>query len=317
MMVAMISACAAQEDSLPLNDFKKFMAEAPPSGMIGFSVTFANGHEEFYSYQWGVNAFVVRKAKQASELFESRLELKAADVGGRDGNNYWRLKNYPRLGPNLLEWNSAEDQSSPTNAVKLPVDTLLFFPHAVLSMGIMHLKPGSVRWRDNEFEYVDGERSFSGVVSSDSSGRVRELATTISSDKARKYRISYEYGDSDKPDWMPRIIQLGLVEAGNKVRKLQRYTILKASFEHQSVEAFKPTAFIQDQQIVTGFLSNDNIYFASGGKLKRQLRPEEVPAFNNLDVGRRKTIYLFSAVMVLATIAVLATKVRRRKPTSS
>lgn len=180
-------------------------------------------------------------------------------------------------------------------------------------MGVMHLKPGSMRWRDNEFDYVDGELSFSGVLSSDSDGRVRELATSTSSDKVRRYRISYEYGPSDKPDWMPRIIQLGLVEEGNKVRKLQRYTILKASFEHQSPEAFKPAAVIQDRQIVTGFLSNDNIYFESGGQPKRQLRPEEVPAFNNLDLGRRKTIYLFSAVAVLATVAVLAAKVRRRK----
>ncbi len=307
-------AALATEGSLLAADrhavdrFKGIMSDLPPAGEIVFSVTFANGQEEFYDYRWDNESFAVRKANEMDHLFEQQPDLKRVIAGGRDGSNYWRLRDYPGFGPNLLEWDSERDSSSVTNAVRLPVETLLFFPRAVLCMGVMHLGPGSLRWNGDQFDYSASDQHFSGAVSRDTHSRARELRVTHNADSVRRYVVSYDYGDGDKPDWMPETIQMHLIETGGHLRKLHQFRILKASFDPQPAGHLSPTALIQERIVVTGFLSNNDTYFSRGGQPKRLLRPEEVPAVNNASPMSRSLSLLFLAVAVLAAPAVLAIK---------
>lgn len=291
-----------------IDQFKNFMSGLPPAGEIVFSVTFANGQEEFYDYRWENGSFAVKKVNEMDQLFEQQPDLKRVIAGGRDRSKYWRLRDYPGFGPNLLEWDSERDSSSVTNAVRLPVETLLFFPRAVLCMGVMHLGPGSVRWNGDQFDYSASDQRFSGSVFRDTNSRARELTVTHTADSVRRYRVSYNYGDGDKPDWMPETIQMHLIEAGGHLRKLHQFRILKASFDPQPADHLSPAALIQDRIVVTGFLSNNDTYFSRGGQPKRLLRPEEVPAVNNASPMSRSLSLLFLAVAVLAAPAVLAIK---------
>ena len=301
----------------PADEFKSFLSEKPAFGSITFTVTFANRTSQFYRYTWNGDSYLVQQPADPRHFDRDPLPLETTVLAGCDGRFHWRLRSDPGVGPNLLTWDSHTDKDFPENAVTVDARTLRFHPTTALCMGIMHLEPGSVRWTGNSLEAVKGkDESWQGTLSTNAAGLPRSLHVTRIKDAVRRYEISFDYSESmarDVPDWMPKRIQLALVEEGGRLRNLQYYEVLEMSLS-PPLHSFDPEFLLAGQAMAKGMVRSNEIYLARHGQMRRLLRPEEVPRINDAPdrTARPYALFLLAAV-ILAPLWFVRRAARSRK----